>query len=91
MNESSPHHPPEFKHAAEMEWEMGRFGKLTKFLFHPRPERRGNQGRGSHPVRRATGGVRQCRRTRELALPEVRRPHARNPCVTKGRNPFSAL
>ena len=33
------HHPPEFKHAAEMEWEMGRFGNATKFLFHPHPGR----------------------------------------------------
>jgi hypothetical protein len=30
---------PEFKHATDMEWEMGRFGNVTKFLFHPRPER----------------------------------------------------
>ena len=33
------HSPPEFKHANDMEWEMGRFGNVTKFLFHPRPER----------------------------------------------------
>jgi len=26
MSESGSHHPPEFKQAAEMEWEMGRFG-----------------------------------------------------------------
>jgi hypothetical protein len=39
MSESATHYPPEFKHAADMEWEMGRFGNVTKFLFHPRPER----------------------------------------------------
>jgi hypothetical protein len=39
MSASSTHHPPEFKHPADMEWEMGRFGNVTKFLFHPRPER----------------------------------------------------
>src|SRR5271169_3308181 len=39
MSQSGTHHPPEFKHAADMEWEMGRFGNVTKFLFHPRPER----------------------------------------------------
>jgi hypothetical protein len=39
MTASGIHHPPEFKHAADMEWEMGRFGNVTKFLFHPRPER----------------------------------------------------
>ena len=39
MSVSQTHNPPEFKHAADMEWEMGRFGNVTKFLFHPRPER----------------------------------------------------
>ena len=39
MSASGTHNPPEFKHAADMEWEMGRFGNVTKFLFHPRPER----------------------------------------------------
>ena len=39
MSESATHHPPEFKHAADLEWEMGRFGNVTKFLFHPRLER----------------------------------------------------
>jgi hypothetical protein len=39
MSESGTHNPPEFKHAADLEWEMGRFGNVTKFLFHPRPER----------------------------------------------------
>ena len=39
MSASSTHNPPEFKHAEDMEWEMGRFGNVTKFLFHPRPER----------------------------------------------------
>src|SRR5215472_1728981 len=39
MSASGTHNPPEFKHAEEMEWEMGRFGNVTKFLFHPRPER----------------------------------------------------
>jgi hypothetical protein len=36
MSASGTHHPTEFKHAADMEWEMGRFGNVTKFLFHPR-------------------------------------------------------
>ncbi len=35
MSASGTHNPPEFKHAADMEWEMGRFGNVTKFLFHP--------------------------------------------------------
>lgn len=39
MSASGTHDPPEFKHAADMEWGMGRFGNVTKFLFHPRPER----------------------------------------------------
>src|ERR1700751_1456330 len=39
MSESATHHPPESRHAADLEWEMGRFGNVTKFLFHPRPER----------------------------------------------------
>jgi hypothetical protein len=39
MSASGTHNPPEFKHAEDMEWEMGRFGNVTKFLFHPRPER----------------------------------------------------
>jgi len=39
MTVSDTHNAPEFKHAADMEWEMGRFGNVTKFLFHPRPER----------------------------------------------------
>ena len=39
MSASGTHNPPEFKRAEEMEWEMGRFGNITKFLFHPRPER----------------------------------------------------
>ena len=39
MSESATHHPPEFKQAADLEWEMGRFGNVTKFLFYPRPER----------------------------------------------------
>ena len=38
MSASGTHNPPEFKHAADMEWEMGRFGNVAKFLFHPRPE-----------------------------------------------------
>ena len=33
------HHAPEFKHPDDMEWEMGRFRNVTKFLFHPTPER----------------------------------------------------
>ena len=33
------HHAPEFKHPDEMAWEMGRFRNVTKFLFHPTPER----------------------------------------------------
>ena len=39
MSASGTHSPPEFKHAEDMEWEMGRFGNVTKFPFHPRPER----------------------------------------------------
>jgi len=39
MTARHKHNPPEFKHASDMEWEMGRFGNVTKFLFHPRPER----------------------------------------------------
>src|SRR6476619_3559097 len=39
MSASGTHNPPEFKHAEDMEWEMGRFSNVTKFLFHPRPER----------------------------------------------------
>ena len=39
MSASGSHNPPEFKHAADVEWEMGRFGNVTKFLFHPRQER----------------------------------------------------
>ena len=33
------HNAPEFRHPREMEWEMGRFNNVTKFLFHPTPER----------------------------------------------------
>jgi hypothetical protein len=39
MSASGAHNTPEFKHAEDMEWEMGRFVNVTKFLFHPRPER----------------------------------------------------
>ena len=39
MSTSGTHNPPEFKHAEDMEWEMGRFGNVNKFLFHPRRER----------------------------------------------------
>jgi hypothetical protein len=39
MSDSNPHSPPEFKHVDDMDWEMGRFGNVTKFLFHPRPGR----------------------------------------------------
>ena len=39
MTVSDTHNAPEFKHADDMDWEMGRFGNVTKFLFHPRPER----------------------------------------------------
>ena len=39
MSVGHMHNPPEFKHAADMEWETGRFGNVTKFLFHPCPER----------------------------------------------------
>src|SRR6266403_259395 len=39
MSASGTHNPPEFKHAEDMEWEMARFSNVTKFLFHPRPER----------------------------------------------------
>src|SRR5947207_9201102 len=33
------HHAPEFRHPDDMDWEMGRFRNVTKFLFHPTPER----------------------------------------------------
>jgi mannose-6-phosphate isomerase-like protein (cupin superfamily) len=36
---TTTHHAPEFKHPDDMDWEMGRFKNVTKFLFHPRPER----------------------------------------------------
>ena len=36
---ASTHNAPEFRHASEMDWEMGRFNNVTKFLFHPTPER----------------------------------------------------
>jgi hypothetical protein len=39
MTVSDTHNAPEFKDAADMEWEIGRFGNVTKFLFHPRLER----------------------------------------------------
>jgi hypothetical protein len=38
MSASGTHNPPEFKYAEDIEWEMRRFGNVTKFLFHPRPE-----------------------------------------------------
>ena len=35
MSASGTHNPPEFKHAEDMEWEMGRFGNVTKLsLIH---------------------------------------------------------
>ena len=33
------HNAPEYKHPNDMDWEMGRFGNRTKFLFHLTPER----------------------------------------------------
>ena len=36
---ATTHNAPEFKHPDEMDWEMGRFRNVTKFLFHPTPER----------------------------------------------------
>lgn len=39
MKVTETHHAPEFRHPDEMDWEMGRFGNRTKFLFHPTPER----------------------------------------------------
>jgi mannose-6-phosphate isomerase-like protein (cupin superfamily) len=36
---ASTHNAPEFRHPSEMDWEMGRFNNVTKFLFHPTPER----------------------------------------------------
>jgi hypothetical protein len=33
------HNAPEFRHPDDMDWEMGRFGNATKFLFHPTNER----------------------------------------------------
>jgi mannose-6-phosphate isomerase-like protein (cupin superfamily) len=38
MTEKS-HNAPEFRHPDEMDWEMGRFKNVTKFLFHPTAER----------------------------------------------------
>ena len=35
MSASAMHNQPEFMHAADMEWEMGRFGNVTKFLSSP--------------------------------------------------------
>ncbi len=35
---TAAHRAPQFRHPDGMEWEMGRFGNVTKFLFHPRPE-----------------------------------------------------
>ena len=39
MSHHAAHHAPEFKHPDDMEWEMGRFRNVTKFLFHPTAER----------------------------------------------------
>jgi mannose-6-phosphate isomerase-like protein (cupin superfamily) len=36
---AATHNAPEFMHPNEMEWEMGRFKNVTKFLFHPTPAR----------------------------------------------------
>ena len=33
------HNAPEFRHADDMDWQMGRFRNATKFLFHPTAER----------------------------------------------------
>ena len=33
------HRAPEFRHPEDMDWEVGRFGNCTKFLFHPTIER----------------------------------------------------
>ena len=57
MSESGKHYPPEFKHAADMDWEMGRFGNVTKFLFHPRPGRPTEPNASSHPRRIVRLGV----------------------------------
>jgi quercetin dioxygenase-like cupin family protein len=43
---SKAHGAPEFRHIDDMDWEMGRFGNVTKFLFHPRPERPGEPNAG---------------------------------------------
>ena len=47
------HHAPEFKHPDEMDWEMGRFRNVTKFLFHPTPERPIYAGRFNMTSRRS--------------------------------------
>ena len=36
---SPTHNAPEFRHADDMDWQMGRFRNATKFLFHPTAER----------------------------------------------------
>jgi hypothetical protein len=33
MSQGGTHHPPEFKDAADMEWEMGRFGNVSRPAF----------------------------------------------------------
>ena len=48
MSASGTHHPPEFTHAEDMGWEMGRFGNVTKFLFHP-PRRRDHTRDARYP------------------------------------------
>ncbi|WP_421997734.1 cupin domain-containing protein [Reyranella sp.] len=35
---SNGHAEPQFRHPDDMDWQMGRFGNATKFLFHPTPD-----------------------------------------------------
>ena len=49
------HNAPEFKHPSEMDWEMGRFKNVTKFLFHPTPERPARSAGSRHWARSGAG------------------------------------
>lgn len=39
MRAAETHSAPEFRHIDDMDWEMGRFRNVTKFLFHPTADR----------------------------------------------------
>jgi hypothetical protein len=53
MSPRDTYSPPEFKHVDDMDWQMGRFANVTKFLFHPRPERPTEPMPGFSNMRRA--------------------------------------